>query len=87
MIALAELARVTPERSRLHAFFSSIETAAEIGAALPPEPMRRLLAGIVLAAREGMEDSFVAEAVQFKHDTDGRRASTPRGGGAVEIAG
>jgi len=68
VIALAELARVTPERSRLHAFFSSIETAAEIGAALPPEPMRRLLAGIVLAAREGME------ATKRASEVDGRES-------------
>ena len=54
---------LTPERSRLHAFFASIEAAAEIGAALPPEPMRRLLAEIALTAREGMEATKRASEV------------------------
>src|SRR6478609_11847466 len=59
---------LTPERSRLHALFASIEAAAEIGAALPPEPMRRLLAGIALTAREGME------ATKRASEVDGRES-------------
>jgi hypothetical protein len=54
---------LTPERSRLHAFFASIAAAAAIGAARPPEPMRQFLAGIALATREGMEAAKRASEV------------------------
>ena len=54
---------LTPKRSRLHALFASIEAAAEIGVTLPPEPMRRLLAGIALAAREGVAETKRASEV------------------------
>ena len=50
--------------SRLHALFASIKGAAEIGAALPPEPMRRLLVGIALVAREGIEETQRSSEVE-----------------------
>jgi hypothetical protein len=53
---LAEGEGMTPEMYRLFCIFVSIEGIANLAATQPPETMRRLLGGIVEAARKGIEE-------------------------------